>query len=105
NGRFVPDHCDAGTFQPIDGVAELLHCLPLQREARQVHDRVVADLELLETQTLVDGTEIRQRLVEGKAPIVFYTEFPELTDDGFNLVFRADGIGQDNREVRPYSIG
>ena len=86
-------------------MAELLHCLSLQRETRQVHDRVVADLELLKAHALVDGKEIRQCLVKGEAPIVFFTEFLEFENGGFDLVFGADRIGQDDREVRPYSIG
>ncbi len=104
DGRLVIAGLEARLFQ-LPGPLELLGLLPLGAELSEIDDRLVADLEFLKTQTLVDREEIRKRLMKAQGPIVVPAECHEASNDVLDLLFGANRIGERHGEIPSHAVG
>ena len=86
-------------------MAQLLVRFAVKVELRQIHNRFVTDLQLFESESLINGQEVRQRLMKRHAPAVVFTITAKLLNGGRQFLSRADRIGQHNRKVRSHAIG
>src|SRR6266508_3802972 len=95
----VKARADARFFKLVVARAEFLKTLSVECEVRQIHDRVVANLQPLKTRFAIDGQEVRQRLLKGYAPPVVLAKPSELTDRFDHLFRRADRVGERDGEI------
>src|SRR5262245_55892774 len=100
----VKARADARFFKLIVARAEFLETLPVECEVRQIHDRVVANLQPLKARLTIDGQEVRQSLMKGYAPPVVLAKPSELPDRFDYLFRRADRVGESDGEIRADAV-
>src|SRR5262245_64936555 len=79
--------------------------MTIQVELRQIYQRVVSDLQLLESGVAIIGQKVRQSLVKGDAPAVIFTVSPEGAHRLFDFFFRAYRIAKGDRKIGPDAVG
>src|SRR5258705_6050663 len=76
-----------------------------RREAVEIDQRLLADLQDVEPQATVDREEVRKDLMEGRAPAMVGAEAQERPDQRLQLVVRADRISQADGDRPGHTVG
>src|SRR5262245_40740172 len=85
-------------------VAKVFHRVAFEVECSQINDGGIADLQLLESESPVDGKKIWRCLIKRDAPSVVFAISLEPGDRRLDLFFRSDRIAERDGEIRGDAI-